>query len=98
MLESLRIYRLLIGIAFRSRLQYRSDFFIGVLSIIVLNWANLTLLWVLVTGFRTLQGWTFWEMGLLYAMWLLSHSINAVFCWHFTLIEEDVIYGRFIRE
>ncbi len=97
MAESLRIYFLLLGIAFRSRLQYRSDFFVGIFSVIILNWTNLTLLWVLVEGFQTLQGWHYWEIALLYATWLLAHSFNAVFCWHLTFIEDDVVHGRFDR-
>lgn len=94
-MESLRLYLKFIGIAFRSRLQYRSDFAVGCISVVVLNWVNLAMTWVLIHRFQALQGWVFWEIVLLYSMWLLSHCIYSLFFWHITTIEDDILHGRF---
>lgn len=94
-LEELRLYTKFIAIAVRSRMQYRTDFLLGIMSVIVLNSLNLTLVWVILQKFQSLGGWNFWEIAMLYSMWLLSHSIHATFFWHFSTIEDDILYGRF---
>ena len=93
--ESLHLYFKFIGIAIRSRLEYRSDFLVGMVGVIILNGVNLSLTWVMVSHFRVLAGWQFWEIVMLYGMWLLSHSIYAVFFWHLSTLEDDILHGRF---
>ncbi len=95
MLDSLRLYPKLLGIAIRSRMQYRSDFLVGIVSVFILNFVNLALIWVIIARFQSLAGWDYWEIVLLYAMWLLSHSLYATFFWHVVLLEEDILHGRF---
>jgi ABC-2 type transport system permease protein len=95
MLDSLRLYPKFIGIAIRSRMQYRSDFLLGVIGVIILNIVNLSLISILISRFQALAGWRFWEIVMLYAMWLLSHSVYAVFFWHLVLLDEDILHGRF---
>lgn len=94
-MESIRLYFKFIRIAIRSRMEYRVDFLVGVVGVIILNVGNLALIWVLINRFKSLAGWTFWEIVMLYATWLLGHSIFAVFFWHLSRLEEDIIYGRF---
>ncbi|MCI0397718.1 MAG: ABC-2 family transporter protein [Chloroflexi bacterium] len=95
MADSLRLYFKFIGIAFRARLEYRSDFLVGVVGVLVLNLTNLTLIWVLIAHFRTLGTWSYWEIVMLYSMWLLGHSVYAVFFWHLSELEVDILSGRF---
>ncbi|UCC63613.1 MAG: ABC-2 family transporter protein [Anaerolineae bacterium] len=92
--HALRLYLKFIGIAIRSRMEYRSDFLIGMISVIILNVVNLSLIWVMVSRFRVLAGWQFWEIVMLYGMFLLSHSVYAVFFWHLSTLEEDILHGR----
>ncbi len=95
MLDALRLYPKLLGIAIRSRMQYRSDFLVGIVSVFILNFFNLALIWVIIARFQSLAGWSYWEIVMLYAMWLLSHSLYAMFFWHVVLLEEDILHGRF---
>jgi ABC-2 type transport system permease protein len=94
MLESLRLYPRFIAIAVRSRMQYRSDFLVGIFGVLILNFVNLALIYVLIDRFQALAGWQFWEIVMLYAMWLASHSVYAVFFWHLSTLEEDILHGR----
>ena len=94
-MEELRLYFRFVGIAFRSRLQYRSDFLVGTVSVIALNIVNLSIIWVMVSRFRVLAGWTFWEIVMLYATFLLGHSVYSMLFWHLTRLEEDIVHGRF---
>ena len=93
--QALRLYLKFIGIAIRSRMEYRSDFLFGVVGVLVLNFVSLSLIWVLVNRFRDLAGWQYWEIVMLYATWLLSHSGYAVFFWHLSTLEDDILHGRF---
>jgi ABC-2 type transport system permease protein len=49
----------------------------------------------LISRFQALAGWNYWEIVMLYATWLLSHSVYAVFFWHLAFLEEDILHGRF---
>lgn len=93
--HDLRLYVKFIGIAIRSRMQYRSDFFFGIAGVIVLNLVNLSLIWILVSRFQALAGWQYWEIVMLYGTFLLSHSVYAVFFWHLSNLEDDILHGRF---
>jgi ABC-2 type transport system permease protein len=93
--ETLRLYFKFVGIGVRSRMEYRSDFIVGSLSVIALNVVNLSIIWVLVSGFRVLAGWSFWEIVMLYGTFLLGHSIYAVLFWHLSNLEDDIVHGRF---
>ncbi len=93
--HDLRLYVKFIGIAIRSRMQYRSDFFFGIAGVIILNLVNLSLIWILVARFQALAGWQFWEIVMLYGTFLLSHSVYAVFFWHLSNLEDDILHGRF---
>jgi ABC-2 type transport system permease protein len=95
--ESLRLYFKFLGVAIRSRMEYRSDFVVGVVSVLVLNVVNLSLIWVMVSRFRVLAGWCLWEIVMLYGTFLLSHSVYAVFFWHLSTLEDDILHGRFDR-
>lgn len=95
MADSLRLYFKFIAIAFRSRMEYRSDFLLGIVGVLVLNLTNLALTWVLIARFRTLGTWSYWEIVMLYGMWLLSHSVFALFFWHLSRLEDDILSGRF---
>lgn len=91
----LRLYLKLIGIAIRSRMQYRSDFLFGVIGVLILNLVNLSLIYIMVARFQALAGWRYWEIVMLYGTFLLSHSVYAVFFWHLSRLEEDILHGRF---
>jgi len=76
-------------------MQYRADFLFGVVGVLVLNFVNLSLIWIMVARFRALAGWQYWEIVMLYGTFLLSHSVYAVFFWHLSRLEDDILHGRF---
>ncbi|MBI5294631.1 MAG: ABC-2 family transporter protein [Chloroflexi bacterium] len=94
-MDSLRLYFKLIRIAFQARMQYRADFFTGIIGVITLNVVNLGLIGILVSRFNNLNGWTLWEMVFLYCLWILGHSIYSLFFWHIRALEDYLIQGTF---
>ena len=93
----LRLYLKLIRISMQSQMQYRVDFFIGMANVIFLNVVNLSLIGILVSRFRHMNGWAVWELVFLYCLWLLGHSLYSLFFWHMPDLEEYLIQGTFDR-
>ncbi len=93
--ETLRMYFKLIGISFKGRMQFRTDFFIGVFSVIGLNAASLAMIGVILMQFRNLAGWTIWEIVFMYCFWVLAHSIFSLLFWHLEDLEYYIIEGSF---
>ena len=94
-MEALRLYLRLVALSMQARMQYRADFFMGILSVIALNAINLGLIGIIVYRFVNLNGWIVWELFFLYCLWLLGHSLYSLFFWHFWDLEEYLIQGTF---
>jgi len=94
-MKALKLYFKLIKISMQSRLQYRGDFFAGIVSVIILNSVSLGLISILVRKFNNLNGWSIWELFFLYSLWVLGHSLYSLFFWHFNTMEEYIIQGTF---
>ena len=94
-MNAVALYFRLIRVAMQSRLQYRADFFTGIIGVIVLNVVNLSLIGILVSRFKNLNGWTLWEMVFLYCLWILGHSLFSFFFWHIRTLEDFLVQGTF---
>ena len=94
-MNALSLYLRLIRVAWQSRLQYRADFLTGVIAVVVLNLVNVSLIGILVSRFRHLNGWSLWEMVFLYCLWLLGHSFYSFFFWHIRALEDYLVEGTF---
>lgn len=94
-METLRMYFKLLGISFRSRMQFRTDFMVGMVSVIVLNVFSLATIGVVLNQFQSLAGWTIWEIVFLYSLWILGHSLFSLLFWHMEDLEYYLIQGTF---
>src|SRR5574341_1581469 len=94
-MNSLTLYFRLIRLAVQARMQYRADFLTGIIGVIVMNTVNVSLISIMVSRFRHLNGWTMWEMVFLYCLWLLGHSLYSFFFWHIRALEEYLAEGTF---
>jgi ABC-2 type transport system permease protein len=94
MRETLCMYGKLIGIAFRSRMQYRSDFLMGFSGVIILTGVNISLMSIMLSRFQSLQGWALWDIVMLYGMWLIAHCVNSMFFFHISSLEDDILQGK----
>ena len=81
--------------AVSSRMQYRSDFLIGVASVIGINLINLFSLSFIFRQFGQIAGWTYWEVVVYYSGWMLSHSIHSIFFQQFPRLESELSRGQF---
>ncbi len=92
---SLKIYLKLMGLSIKCRTQYRADFITGILSIITLNVIQLGFMGILVYRFNNINTWGIWHILFLYSLWMLGHSIFAIFFWHLLDLEAYVVQGTF---
>ena len=94
-MNGFQLYFRLIRISLLSRMQYRANFIVGLLGLIVWNLVNLGLIGILVTQFTRLKDWTLWELVFLYCLWILGHSLYSLFFSHTSQMEDYLIEGTF---
>jgi ABC-2 type transport system permease protein len=84
-------------INFLTMLEYRANFFMWFAFTIVYHGVALGALYVTMRQFPSMNGWTFREMFLLYALWMTGHELhNAVF-FNVVNVPEQVREGQFDR-
>ncbi|QOR68860.1 ABC-2 family transporter protein [Cytobacillus suaedae] len=64
---------------FKVMLEYRADFLIGFFSTFLLQVGGIFFIWVIFDNIGDIQGWTFYEVTLIYGMLTLAKSINHIF-------------------
>ena len=94
-MNGFQLYFRLIQISLLAHMQYRANFIVGILGLIVWNIVNLGLIGVMVTQFTSLNNWTLWELVFLYSLWILGHSLYSLFFSHAKQLEDYLIDGTF---
>ena len=94
-MDGIVLYFRLNRVAVQARMQYRADFLTGILGVIIMNTVTVSLISIMVSRFKHLNGWTMWEMVFLYCLWLLGHSLYSFFFWHIRALEEYLVEGTF---
>jgi len=94
-MNGFQLYFRLVQLSLLSHLQYRANFMVGLLGLIVWNLVNLGLIGILITQFTSLKGWTLWQLVFLYCLWILGHSLYYLFFSHANQMEDYLIEGTF---
>lgn len=63
----------------KSYMEYRANFLIGASSTIFLQASNLLMIWVVMQQIPDLNGWSLYELLLIYGLITLAKSINHMF-------------------
>lgn len=82
----LRLYFFLLGINFQSRLAYRGEFLLSLLSVTTELTVRLVFLSVIYSYIPTLAGWTFPQMLLLFASSFILEAV-AWFTWRGSILK-----------
>lgn len=91
----IKMYGALLKMTMRSMLQYRADFWMSLVSVVLLNGANIIQLSVISWRFNSLGGWSVGELLVLYGMFMISWSIFSIFFRKLSKIEEEIVSGVF---
>lgn len=79
MLNHLDLYRWFVIQRFKILMEYRLNFFIGSVSTMILQAASLGAIWVVMRQIPSLNGWSFYEVILIYGLLTIGESITHMF-------------------
>lgn len=79
MTRYLELYRYFVVQRFKILMEYRLNFFIGASSTAVLQAASLAAIWVVMRQVPSLNGWSFYEVILVYGLLTMGESITHTF-------------------
>jgi ABC-2 type transport system permease protein len=99
MVSGARLYFTLMSAAFRGELQYRANFLIWVVTGVVYQMTGFIFIWVVLTRFEAIAGWTLGEVAFLYGLRLLGHGASLLIFGRIHAIEDlirDAEFDRFL--
>ena len=76
----LRIYFLLQTVHLRTALTYEADFWIGMLGVALTQGAGIVFVWTIFQHIPQIEGWSLWEMALLYALVVIPRGLTELLC------------------
>ncbi len=96
----LALYWLFLKQRLKILTEYRVNFLIGASSTVAEQAAGLLTVWVVMRQVPTLQGWTYYEVMLIYGLIVLAKSINHMFADNLWTVGHDYIrsggFDRFL--
>lgn len=92
--KSLRFYLVSLQMLLKSRMSYRIDFFIMLIAVFIKEFAQISLLIIVVSRFENLAGWTSWQIAFLYCLVSLSFRLFYSFFGQVSMITELTISGH----
>ena len=93
----LDVYRQYWRINLLTTLEYRTNFLLWFGFTFVYHGSAIAALWVTLSNFPSMNGWDFRNMAFLYALWMVSHAINATLFSTVGSIPEWIRDGEFDR-
>lgn len=92
-----RIYLALLVAAFRSQLQYRGNLLLSMIGGVLFQTAGLAFVWVVVSKFGGIGGWSLAEVAFLYGLRLMAHAAFTAPLSQIFLLDLVVREGEFDR-
>lgn len=77
---NIRIYFRLIFLQLRMYVEYRGDFWIGIVGAVLMQGASLVFITAIFSRIPEIGGWTVWEISTLYGFTLMAYGLREVFC------------------
>lgn len=92
-----RIYGKLQLLHLRTHLEYKADFWIGIVGVALTHAAGLVFIGALFSRVPEVEGWSLWEVAFLYALSIIPRGLVEILCdgqWRLRLL---VNHGEFDR-
>lgn len=96
-MHTLSIYAALMAAGLKGELQYRMNFVMWVAMGVVYQGTGFVFIWVLLSRFEQLAGWSLGEVAFLYGLRLLGHGLQLFVFGYIHMLEIYVREGRFDR-
>ena len=81
----------------RGQLQYRANFLILVAMGLIYHGTGFAFIWVVLSRFETVGGWTFGEIAFLYGLRLLIHALGFLVSGQIRELDHQIRLGEFDR-
>lgn len=81
----------------RSQLQYRANFLILIAMGLIYHGTGFAFIWVVLTRFESVGGWTLGEIAFLYGLRLLIHAIGFLVSGQIRYLDEQIRRAQFDR-
>lgn len=94
---SLSLFLRFVIYKFKSQMEYRGAFLVGVWGQGLGYVADFVVLWLLVQKFQTINGWEWSEIAFLVSLNVFTYAIGATFFYHMTSFDSLIISGGFDR-
>jgi len=75
----IKIYFMIASQDIKSKMQYRTDFFISIFGMLAINVAGVASFWILFNSIPTLNGWSYYELIFMYSFSLLAFTPLQLF-------------------
>ena len=97
-MELIKLYIIYVRLFFKSRAEYRASFFWGIIANFYSYFITYALFWFLLERFKSIDGWGFSEISILYIFNILTYAISGTLFWHTVyFLEQQVISGDLDR-
>lgn len=93
----MKLYLRYAAIHFKSQMQYKTSFFLTLLGQFLTAFATFLGIWVMFTRFNTVDGYTYAEVSLCYAVVLMAFSLAETFFRGFDTFPRMIGNGEFDR-
>ena len=97
MFSELRIYWMAFNTALQAKLEYKIDFFISLVTSIMLQLASLGFLWVVFHQTPTLNGWSGTEVLFLFGLTMMSLGLSELLFNHVWMLPFYIVMGDLDR-
>lgn len=92
-----RIYAKLIALQLRAAVEYRADFWIGILGAVLTNGIGLIFISVLFAHMPTVAGWTAWQVTMLYGLTMIPTGLREMAADGVWALRGQINQGQFDR-
>lgn len=96
-MQSVGIALAMLGAGFRGQMQYRVNFLLEVLGGLVYQGTGFVFIWVVLSRFQALAGWSLGDIAFLYGLRLLIHSFYVIFFGRLSELHTQIREGKFDR-
>jgi len=92
-----RIYVRLIVLQLRMFIEYRGDFWIGIVGAVLIQGASLVFISAIFSRIPEIGGWTVWEIALLYGFTVMAYGTRELLCDGPWMLRRTLNQGDFDR-
>lgn len=96
-IHRLRVLGIVMQASIKSRMEYRLDFLLRVTMGVVWNLTSLVFIWVVLTRFKSMAGWSQEEVFFVYTLRLLAHACYCLLFHNIQVVSRYVRWGDFDR-